>query len=212
RNPRSCSMLLWSMASLRHDQTCELFYYHLADSVILPLAQEFQPQDISNCLWAFATARVEHQAVFRSLAQQAALKAPDLTSQALANATWACAKMRAEADQLVNVALSEALHRPMRTFSPQGLVTLCWSAAEVHVAPTQLLGHVTTELMSRPNAFNDLDLSTLVYALKEKIWINEDQHVRQAALLRVKAEASRRKLPATRKMLSVTGMLCDENV
>eukprot|EP00913_Durusdinium_trenchii_P022111 g20777.t1 len=46
----------------------------------------------------------------------------------------------------------------------------------------------------------------------EKIWINEDQHVRQAALLRVKAEASRRKLPATRKMLSVTGMLCDENV
>eukprot|EP00913_Durusdinium_trenchii_P019996 g18795.t1 len=131
------------MASLRHDQTCELFYYHLADSVILPLAQEFQPQDcaaqgsrvgperedISNCLWAFATARVEHQAVFRSLAQQAALKAPDLTSQALANATWACAKMRAEADQLVNVALSEATWAMQRPVVPcytqrdDGLVT-----------------------------------------------------------------------------------------
>eukprot|EP00441_Pelagodinium_beii_P002943 CAMPEP_0197701934 /NCGR_PEP_ID=MMETSP1338-20131121/123877_1 /TAXON_ID=43686 ORGANISM="Pelagodinium beii, Strain RCC1491" /NCGR_SAMPLE_ID=MMETSP1338 /ASSEMBLY_ACC=CAM_ASM_000754 /LENGTH=180 /DNA_ID=CAMNT_0043285695 /DNA_START=26 /DNA_END=564 /DNA_ORIENTATION=+ len=69
--PRGCSMLLWSLATLRsHGPDVELFYYHLAERCILPRVQRFHGQDISNCLWAFATARIQHEATFTALARQ----------------------------------------------------------------------------------------------------------------------------------------------
>eukprot|EP00435_Cladocopium_sp_Y103_P015727 s870_g3.t2 len=98
--PKDSTMLLWSMATLRHDNQRELLYLLLADHVIVPRASQFQAQerDISICLWAFCTARVEHPRVFRALvAQMAQTEMTSFKSQALANATWACAKMRAEA-------------------------------------------------------------------------------------------------------------------
>ncbi|CAE7896968.1 rha-1 [Symbiodinium microadriaticum] len=199
--PRGCSMMLWSLASLRHDDRSELFYYLMADTVILPRARDFEAQDVSNCLWAFATARVQHEAVFQALVSQATQSVHRFTSQALANTTWACAKMHArEAKAMVEVAADEALRRPQRTWSSQGLVTLCWASAEVQVAPARLLTSVTEELHSRPNAFNDVDLATLVFTLKEELW-QEHQHVRQACLLRIRAETARRHLPATSGML-----------
>ncbi|CAE7454005.1 rha-1 [Symbiodinium sp. CCMP2592] len=199
--PRGCSMMLWSLASLRHDDRSELFYYSMADMVILPRARDFEAQDVSNCLWAFATARVQHEAVFQALVSQAMQSIHRFTSQALANTTWASAKMHArEAKAMVAVAADEALRRPQRTWSSQGLVTLCWASAEVQVAPVRLLTSVTEELHSRPNAFNDVDLATLVFTLKEELW-QEHQHIRQACLLRIRAETARRHLPATSAML-----------
>ncbi|CAJ1422641.1 unnamed protein product, partial [Effrenium voratum] len=156
--------------------------------------------DISHCLWAFATARVEHEAVFKALVAQAARKANSFTSQALANTTWACAKMSAEAARMVEAATTEALRRPLRTWEPQALVTLCWSSGAAGIAFGRLLGPLTEELYRRPDDFNDKDLATLVFALKGW-WPREQLHLRDAAMLRVKTEASRRDLPITADML-----------
>ncbi|CAE8718246.1 unnamed protein product, partial [Polarella glacialis] len=202
--PRGCSMLLWSMATLRHDEKSELFYLHLADRCILPLAQQFHAQDTSNCLWAFATARVQNQAVFQALAGRALRDIGSFTSQALANVAWACSKMRAADVEIADAATIEALRRPLRTWSPQALVTLCWASAEAKIPPVRLLGPVTDEMRSRPNAFNDVDLATLTLVLQaDRGWGPEDEKLRRAALLRIAAEASRRVLPRTKHMLKV---------
>ncbi|CAJ1398037.1 unnamed protein product [Effrenium voratum] len=82
----------------------------------------------------------------------------------------------------------------------QALVTLCWSSGAAGIAFGRLLGPLTEELYRRPDDFNDKDLATLVFALKGW-WPREQLHLRDAAMLRVKTEASRRDLPITADML-----------
>ncbi|CAL1149992.1 unnamed protein product [Cladocopium goreaui] len=200
--PKDSTMLLWSMATLRHDTQRELLYHHVADHVIVPGASQFQAQDVSICLWAFCTARVDHPRVFRALVAQIAERemTTSFTSQALANATWACAKMRAEATQMVKLATQEALRRPMRDWSPQAIVTLIWSSSEAQMPAVELLIAMLPELQRRPQAFNDRDLASLVYALKEALWPLEHAESRRTVLKCVSQEISRRHLPATVKM------------
>lgn len=205
--PRGSARLLWSLATARRSDQSELFYFLLADRVILPLASEFQAQDVSNVLWAFATARVRHDPVFKALAARSHEIIAHFVPQALVNVAWACAKMRAQAPQLLEAAAAETVRRDLRAWTPQGLVTLCWSCAEYGYREIQLLEATIQELSRRPKTFNDVDLATLVAVLApESGWSSSFDATRRTALELIAHQAKAIRLPFTREALRQAGV------
>jgi len=203
--PRNCAMILWSLASLRHDEKTEVFYLSLADRCIMPRVGLFQDQCVSNCLWAFATSRVQHSAMSSALVERGIDIIGSFSTQAIANVAWACVRMSSElpiADHFLDVALAEASTRPLQTWATQALATLCWSLTEARKSPAPLLGAVVSQLRTRGDEFSDVDLATISFSFRADIgWAADTMDLRREALALIAGEAASRWLPRTTETL-----------
>ena len=98
--------------------------------------REFNPQELANTAWAFATAGHAAPALFDPIAaEEAAGRVRELNPQVLANTTWAFATAGHAAPGLFEAIAEEASGR-VREFTPQALANTAWAFATAgHAAP-----------------------------------------------------------------------------
>lgn len=201
-NSRSCATLLWALASLRYERWMDAFFASLVDRVIRPQSSIFQALDVSQSLWAFASVRVHNPQLFDALSKRAVQVIDAFNPKALATVAWSCAKMHAGSPSFF-VALAEApQRRPLGNWPPQPLTLACWSLAEVDAPRTEMLAAAAKEIVSRADAFSDIDLATLTRILRHDTGWHPTAHaLRSAALARIESETTGRGLPRTREAL-----------
>lgn len=199
--PHGISIVLWSLARFPADHRIDAFFTKAIDSYVRPNIDKFRPQDVSHTLWALATVRVEDPDVYSNLARHCAVQISEASVQALTNAAWACAKMGVDEKTFFNTLEPEVLRQPISTWSPQSLVTICWSLVELGRRPVKLLVLILEELRARVLQFNDRDLVTLTLVLYEDGWPDSIAPQRDAALARIAGQVERRNLPYTRRAL-----------
>mmetsp|Transcript_38136 Transcript_38136/g.105040 ORF Transcript_38136/g.105040 Transcript_38136/m.105040 type:complete len:524 (+) Transcript_38136:66-1637(+) len=202
---RGCAMLLWALATLKYEEWMELFFVSIADRRVKPEVDMFHAQDVSNCLWAFATLRVMHTDAFELLATRAVKILDTANAQAITNVTWSCAKMQFKTPGLYESVVNEALRRSLRTWPPQSISLFSWALAEVGYTDVRLSEAIAGELQARREAFNDVDLATLAHFFRaeERAVFRGAHSPAVIALTCIAAEVRRRALPRTKEALEM---------
>jgi hypothetical protein len=147
--PRQLSNVAYAFALLRYDQKLKNGSSLLERIALESLnsIDQFNSQDISNMLWAYASLKVPHPPLFQSLGDAVA-NMPDLTGfkpQALANIVWAFASMDFHHTGLFQkVGDAVVSFNDLELFTPQNLSNLVWAygtAGEAHPSLFRKLEH-----------------------------------------------------------------------
>lgn len=136
--------------------------------------EEFEPQNISNMLWAFSTAGQRASALFSLMASQAQRedRLTKFTSQALSNTAWSYAKANHPAPDLFEAIGAEARarlrqRRPRGDFAAQALSNTAWAFAKAgHKAPA-LFDAIGEEAKGRLDEFVPQGLANMAWQLVE---------------------------------------------
>ena len=142
----------------------------VADGIIaLGDLGSFQPLNLSNIVWAFATAKVCHRHLFDKVAHEVVdhRDLRDFKEQALSNILWAYATARVPCPLLFKkVADKVVAHNHLGLFKPQALSNIVWAFATAQVSHESLFDKVAGEVIARHNlrSFNSQDLSMIVWA------------------------------------------------
>ena len=94
----------------------------------------FNPQNISNTTWAFATAGRAAPALFDAIAAEAAQRMRDFKPQEMANTVWSFATAGRAAPALFDAIAAEAA-RHVRDFNPRDLANTAWAFAVADALP-----------------------------------------------------------------------------
>ncbi|EJK50024.1 hypothetical protein THAOC_31047, partial [Thalassiosira oceanica] len=86
----------------------------------------FNPQNLSNITWAFATAGVSHTKLFEKLSDAAARKGEFIETQHIANFLWACATVGYTDERLFS-ALTPVIASKLDKFNLQNLANIAWA-------------------------------------------------------------------------------------
>ena len=124
---------------------------------------EFEPQELANTAWAFATAGHAAPGLFDAIGKEAAGRVRELNPQALANTAWAFAKAGHAAPALFDAIGREAAGR-VRELNPQNLANTAWAFATAgHGAPA-LFDAIGKEAVGRVGEFLPQNLSNTAWA------------------------------------------------
>ena len=150
----------------------------------------FNAQDLSNTVWAFATAGIEEPALFEALSAQAARRGlRDFREQHLSNTAWAFAKSGREAPALFEAISAEAGRRGLRGFTEQHLSITAWAFAKSAQEAPALFETISAEAGRRGlNGFNSQELSNTAWAFAKS------GHEAPALFEAISTEAVRRRL------------------
>ena len=150
----------------------------------------FNAQDLSNTVWAFATAGIEEPALFEALSAQAARRGlRDFREQHLSNTAWAFAKSGREAPALFEAISAEAGRRGLRGFTEQHLSITAWAFAKSAQEAPALFEAISAEAGRRGlNGFNSQELSNTAWAFAKS------GHEAPALFEAISTEAGRRGL------------------
>ena len=98
---------------------------------------DFNPQDLANTAWAFATAGRAAPALLDAIATEAVRRGlRDFKPQNLANTAWAFATAGRAAPTLLDAIAAEAVRSDLRDFNEQELANTAWAFATAdHLAP-----------------------------------------------------------------------------
>lgn len=124
-------------------------------------AGEFNAQDLSNTLWAFArTSSVDATTTVNVLAREIPSKVGEFKPQELANTMWALAKLNLGSNPAI---VGELGKRDLKDFSPQALANLAWALTSSDQA---LLGKINRELVDGRDlaGFAPQDVSNICYS------------------------------------------------
>ena len=100
-----------AVGKLRPSGSAWVIMWNELERAALQRAMEFKPQELTNILWAFATAAVPAPQLFDALAALAAEGASTFNAQDLANAAWSLATASHEAPRLFDSICAEAAPR-----------------------------------------------------------------------------------------------------
>ncbi|KAJ1463485.1 hypothetical protein M885DRAFT_503820 [Pelagophyceae sp. CCMP2097] len=123
----------------------------------------FNPQELANTVWAYATAGVEAPALFEAIAAEAPKKIATFNPQDLANTVWAYATAGVEAPALFEAIAAEA-PKKMATFNPQNLANTVWAYATAGVEAPALFEAIATEAPKKIATFKPQNLANTVWA------------------------------------------------
>ncbi|KAL1525066.1 hypothetical protein AB1Y20_019939 [Prymnesium parvum] len=124
----------------------------------------FNPQELCNLLWAFATLKVRHAALFERCAAVVVARAADFTPQGLSQTIWAYSKLNLCKHSLLIAAANAALPR-LATYDAQSLATLAWAFANLDVEHRALLSAICAQSSARLAEFGAASSSQLLWAL-----------------------------------------------
>jgi hypothetical protein len=142
-NPSSMSSLprLYTRSNRSSHKICQISYGplpHLGSPQPLfdAIASEsmykirsFNPQELSNTVWAFATIGFSSQPLFDAIASKSLYNIRSFKPQNLSNIVWAFATLGVSSQPLFDAIASESMHK-IRSFNPQDLCQL--HQAELH--------------------------------------------------------------------------------
>jgi Protein of unknown function (DUF1601) len=137
--PQEISMTMWGFAKLK--LVNDDMYRHVASHLNTNNASQFSAQNISNILWALATAgmSVHFDAVSNI---DSSLSNPRKHEAGLIDPVLQCC----------TIAAWEFMMRP-HEFNPQDIANLCWSSATLGVKDVQFLKMAEEEVKCRINKF-----------------------------------------------------------
>eukprot|EP00775_Hariotina_reticulata_P008439 gene8439-8623_t len=144
-----------------------LLYSRLAPSVIRALPN-FGPQDLSEVLWAYATAKVPYKALFAAAAPAAQQLLPGFTPQGLINVLWAYAVTQFSVPQdLLDATGAECLRRQnLAAFGPLNLSMLVWAHAKSNaILPPSLASAISRAVLATLADFAPTNLCRLLGGL-----------------------------------------------
>jgi hypothetical protein len=131
--------------------------------------EDFDPQNLSNTVWAYATMNVKHSALFMKIGNSI-VKLKDLKSfepQALSNTVWAFATANIEhPGLLMKVGSAIVDSKDLKSFNPQNLANTVWAFATFNIQHHGLfktIGNAIVELKDL-KSFNAQDLSNTLWA------------------------------------------------
>ena len=162
------------------------------------VVREFNPQELSNTAWAFATAKhPTPAALLDAIAVEATGRVREFSDQGLANTAWAFATAGHAAPALLDAIAAEAAGR-VREFKSQELSNTAWAYATTgHWAP-ELLDVIAAEAAGRVREFTPQALSNTAWAFATA------GHAAPALLDAIAAQAFGRIGEFTPQALSIT--------
>ncbi|KAL3919870.1 MAG: hypothetical protein SGPRY_005473, partial [Prymnesium sp.] len=125
---------------------------------------EFNPQEVCNLVWAFATLKRRHAALFECFSGIATAMAAEFTPQGLSQTVWAFSKLNLSKHSLLLAAADAALPK-LPTYDAQSLATLAWSFANLEVQHRPLLSAICAQSVKRADEFSATSCSQLLWAL-----------------------------------------------
>jgi hypothetical protein len=133
--------------------------------------QGFEPQNISNVVWSFATAGIPAPDLFRAVAatlvEDSRRNTPRwrrMTAQVMANIVWAYATANNDPGPELFEVLGAAAMGCLGTFDPQNLANFAWAYATVERASPQLFGALAQASLHRLDDFVAEGLSSTAWA------------------------------------------------
>lgn len=181
-SPIGTARLLWSITTLNQPGLEDL-YMALAYWAVMPKAAEFKQQDVSNVLWAFGTARVNHPPLFSAMSKRAFRILPTFTTQSLTNIASALFKAKVPEGRLFAEAAAEGARRPVSDWTPLSLSTFVHTLAKVRRLNAGVLSLAEQSLKDRGPEYNDIDLSKMAVALSSFSPASGDEARRSALFL-----------------------------
>ncbi|KAH9254024.1 hypothetical protein BASA81_007899 [Batrachochytrium salamandrivorans] len=164
-NSQDLGNTMWSLARLNTGSD-ELFA--ALGNEIKTKRKTFKPQELSNVLWAFATAKPtlpwSHQTC---LALQPEINA-NLTlfkPQEISNIAWALTVLGLDLNMLAKHLVNESTS--LSGFTPQAIATVCWAFATTQTKPAKLWSKLEVEIASRPTLMEFHSLSMVLYAFTQ---------------------------------------------
>ena len=111
---------------------------------------DFNPQELSNTTWAFATAGHASPALFEAISAEAVRQGlRGFTEQNLAYTAWAFAIADCAATALFGAIAVEVVHRGLGEFRAQNLSNTAWAFATAGHAATDLFDAISAEALRR---------------------------------------------------------------
>ena len=166
------------------------------------VVREFNPQELSNTAWAFATAKHPTPAALLDvIAAEAAERVREFNPQELSNTAWAFATAGHVAPALLDAIAAEAVGR-VREFNDQELTNTAWAFATAGHAAPALLDAIAVEATGRVGDFNEQGLSNTAWAFATA------GHAAPALLDAIAAEAAGRVGDFTPQALANTAWAC----
>jgi hypothetical protein len=186
-DPRHLSNLSYAYALLEHVPT-----FNDGSNIfgnIAPIAMkrinQFNPQDISNMVWAYTTIKISQSTLFKKVADPVTVdvshpllfqKVGDLIlkkdilqkfkHQELSNTVWAYAAGDMQHPRLFE-AVAETVVRQenLRGFKPQAFANIAWSFATMKIPHPLLFGKIADAVIdSDLSVFKPLDLSNILWS------------------------------------------------
>ena len=138
----------------------------VAEAAVRGGLRDFNPQDLANTAWAFATAGHAAPALLDAIATEAVRGGlRDFRPQELTNTAWAFAKAERAAPTLLDAIATEAVRGGMRDFNPQNLTNTAWAFATAgHAAPALLDAIATEAVRGGPREFKPQELANAAWA------------------------------------------------
>lgn len=124
---------------------------------------ELKPQEISNIVWAYATANHPAPRLFDAVAKVAAARAADFNPQETSNIVWAYATAGCRAPSLFDE-LSGASLSVIGDFNPQNLANSCWAYAKCEHAAPRLFDAIAIATIEKLNDLNEQNLANVAWA------------------------------------------------
>ena len=133
---------------------------------IRQLIRGFDPQHLSNTVWAFAKAGHASPELFEVISAEAVRRRlGNFDPQALSNTAWAFAKAGHASPELFNAISAEAVRRGLGGFNEQNLSNTAWAFATAGHASPELFKAISAEAVRRGlGGFNPQDLSNTAWA------------------------------------------------
>ena len=125
---------------------------------------EFKPQELCNLLWAFATLRRPHAALFDAAARSASRRMETFSAQGLSQTVWAFAKLELASPTLFQAAAEAALPR-LSTYDAQSVATLAWAFGAAGIEHAILAAGLSKVVLARPTDFDATSCARLFWAL-----------------------------------------------
>lgn len=165
---RGLAMIAHSLASagLRNKMPWAMVWGAMPANIVTKLGG-FNPQELANTAWAFATAGQRAPPLFEALAAEfLQRKLSDFNEQALSNTVWAFATAGHLAHPLFDAIAIEAAAR-LDEFTPQALANTAWAFANNgiygHAAP-MLFDELAAEARERLSSFSPQALANTAWA------------------------------------------------
>ena len=106
-----------------------------------PRLSEFNPQELANTAWAFATAGVPAPELFDEIAAESKPRLSEFNPQELTSTAWAFATAGVPAPELFDEIATASKPR-LKKFNPQDLANTAWAFAVTNKASSALLGEI----------------------------------------------------------------------
>lgn len=124
---------------------------------------ELKPQEISNIVWAYATANHPAPRLFDAVAKVAGARAADFNPQETSNIVWAYATAGCRAPYLFDE-LSEASIDAIGDFNPQNLANSCWAYAKCEHRAPRLFDAIAIATIAKLGDLNEQNLANVAWA------------------------------------------------